>query len=135
MTDSTGSTTPPEWYTNPPAWLSNPPAHQAPYSPPNQGQSHGTNDQDLITAIRAMPEQVVSALREAIQGAQQARPPEGSTGAPAGQAASSTPAADSSTGGSTQTGTGTGTGTATGAGEEAPKTQLTFADRWFANNL
>lgn len=131
MTDPTGSTTPPEWYTTPPAWLSNPPTHQAPYSPPNQGQSHGSNDQDLITAIRAMPEQVVSALREAIQGAQQARPPEGSTGAPAGQAAASTSAADSSATGSPPTATGTGTG----SGEEAPKTQLTFADRWFANNL
>jgi hypothetical protein len=130
MTESTGSTTPPEWYTNPPAWLTSPPAHQQAAPPAHQAPystgQHGSNDQDLITAIRAMPEQVVSALREAIQGAQQAQP--STTGAPAAQGASSTPAA-------TQTGTGTGTGTGAATGEEPPKEQVTFADRWFSNKL
>lgn len=83
MSESTGSPQPPEWYTKPPAWLTDPPQQRRGrdirygadddddrgYRRPRRDR----DDEDLVTAIRAMPEQVVSALREAIQGAQQSQ--------------------------------------------------------------
>lgn len=80
MSESTGSSQPPEWYTKPPAWLTDPPARRDRYRDDDRddyrdrGRSRrDRDDEDLVTAIRAMPEQVVSALREAIQGAQQSQ--------------------------------------------------------------
>lgn len=80
MSESTGSSQPPEWYTKPPAWLTDPPPRRDRYRDDDRddyrdrGRSRrDRDDEDLVTAIRAMPEQVVSALREAIQGAQQSQ--------------------------------------------------------------
>jgi hypothetical protein len=71
MTEQTGTNAPPEWYTKPPEWLTRPPQQTAP--PPQQQQpppqQHGNNN-DLITAVNALPERVVNALRDAIQSAQ-----------------------------------------------------------------
>jgi len=68
MTESTGTNTPPEWYTKPPAWMTQPPASQQQTTPPPAAPP--SNNSDLITAVNAMPERVVNALREAIQAAQ-----------------------------------------------------------------
>lgn len=123
MTEQTGQTSPPEWYTKPPAWLTDPPARRDPYPPDDRGRGGSSNDQELITAIRAMPEQVVSALREAIQGAQQQQRPPDPPQQQTGQQQQGT-AAGSSTSGPPQQ-----------QGEETPREKLTFADRWFANQL
>lgn len=57
---------PPEWLKNPPSWWNQRPQPQQPqYAPPRDPNA------DLITAVNGMPERVVNALREAIQGAQQ----------------------------------------------------------------
>lgn len=55
----------PEWYRTPPAWLRNPPPAATPPA------ATGGNSGDLVTAINAMPERVVNALTDAINGAQQ----------------------------------------------------------------
>jgi Sec-independent protein translocase protein TatA len=54
----------PEWYKNPPSWWNQ--QRQQPqqqYTPPAPGPSNN----DLFTAIKGLPEQVVNAIREATQ--------------------------------------------------------------------
>lgn len=121
MTEQTGQTGPPEWWTKPPEWLTRGPASAPPAGRPASYDA-GRQDQELLTAIRAMPEQVVASLKEAIQGAQSAgsqqqAPPAQQQQAPpaqqsAGQQQQSDPPKDN-----------------------PPATQKSFADRWFDNAL
>ena len=120
MTEQTGSTQPPEWYTNPPTWLQQPPARRRDRDDDRddyRDRDRGRNDvRDLETAIRGMPEAVVSALKEAIQGATQQRQ-----------------VADNSTGQQKppeQQGNGEQQ-----RSDDAPREQLSFADKWFSNSL
>ena len=58
---------PPAWYTEPPAWYKNQPLQQPP--PQQQPQNTGGNTADagaVLTAIAAMPEKIVHAVREGI---------------------------------------------------------------------
>ena len=77
MTEQTGSTTPPDWYTNPPEWLRQPPPARRDRDDRDRDRDYdrrdyrGDNMRELETAIRGMPEAVVNALKEAIQGATQ----------------------------------------------------------------
>lgn len=121
MTEQTGQTTPPEWWSKPPEWMTRAPASAPPAGRPASYDA-GRQDQELLTAIRAMPEQVVSSLREAIQGAQQ--PP--AQQPPAQQPPAQQPPA--------QQGDQSG-GNAAAEKDNGPKPQKTFAERWFDNSL
>ena len=68
QTGQPANTEPPDWYKNPPAWMRPPPA-QPPYNSGNTGNN------DLVTAVNAMPERVVAAMRDAITAATQQQPP------------------------------------------------------------
>jgi hypothetical protein len=121
MTEQTGQNGPPEWYTKPPEWLS---ALRPSSTPPpsGAGYSAGRQDAELLNAVRAMPENVVNALKEAIQGAQQQG---GGQGAPqqhaqqnaAGAQQAAQPPAEQQ------------------QQETKPAGARTFADKWFDNQL
>ena len=119
MTEPTGQNAPPEWYTKPPEWLSS----LRPNTPPPSGggYSAGRQDAELLNAVRAMPENVVNALKEAIQGAQaqsgQSAPQQHAQQNTAGaqQAAQQNPPTEQQ--------------------ETKPAGNKTFADRWFDNSL
>jgi hypothetical protein len=125
MTEQTGSTQPPEWYTKPPQWLADlqqsPPGRRDRYRDDDdrdyRGRGGSSADvRELETAIRAMPEQVVSALREAIQGATQGR--------------------EQNTGGQQQNAGQQGTGQQPEQKqEETPKERLTWGERFLTNQL
>jgi hypothetical protein len=55
----------PEWYKNPPSWWNQRQERQAP--PPQNYPTPGPSNNDLLTAMQRMPEQVVNAIREATQ--------------------------------------------------------------------
>lgn len=120
MTEQTGQTQPPDWYTNPPAWLREPPARRGRDRDHDDDDDRGyrsrsgRND-ELEQAIRGMPEAVVSALKEAIQGATQQREAAGQQQQPPAQQ-QQPPAQESSSG-----------------SDATPRQQLTFADKWFGN--
>lgn len=104
----------PEWYTKPPEWWSSRPADRPPASR-TPGYGEGRQDAELLTAIRSMPEQVVGALREAIQAAnssasqQQASPPQQQQAPPEQKQEQQK--------------------------SDAPPAPKSFADRWFDNSL
>lgn len=123
MTEQTGQTGPPEWYTKPPEWLS---SLQQRQSPPASGGSYsaGRQDAELLNAVRAMPENVVNALKEAIQGASQQQGAQSAPQQHAQQnAAGAQQAAQSPPSGEQQ------------QQESKPAAARTFADRWFDNSL
>lgn len=124
MTEQTGSSQPPDWYTKPPAWLTDPPQRRDRYRDDDRddyrdrrSSRRDRDDDDLVTAIRAMPEQVVSALREAIQGATQSQ--QQNSGQQ--QQQQEPPKQQENNGG--------------GSSDDKPREQLTFADKWFSNQL
>ena len=124
MTEQTGSSQPPDWYNKPPAWLTDPPPRSRDrYRDDRDDDYRGRSwrrdrdDEDLVTAIRAMPEQVVSALKEAIQGAQQSQQSQQNSGQQE-QSKQDPPKQQDSDG-----------------GDDKPREQLSFADRWFSNQL
>jgi len=140
MTEQTGST-PPDWYTNPPEWLRNPPSRRdrdpgdsygdrdrdrRDYRDRDRDRDRGYDVRDLETAIRGMPEAVVSALKEAIQGATQQRQ---STEQNSGQQEQNSGQQNSGQQNST------GSNGAQGGADDQPGKQLTFADKWFSNSL
>lgn len=103
--------------------------------PPRVGNTGGTyeagrQDQELLTAIRSMPEQVVNALRSAIEAAtpQQTPAPQPQTQQnasgqnPTGQNSPQTPEPAAAGGTAPPTDT-------------APRAAETFADKWFGNKL
>lgn len=110
---------PPAWYNEPPEWVKTLNQRPAPSSVPPRsgGYESGRQDQEMLTAIHAMPEQVVNALREAIQAVtpQPQQQQQQQQTAPAG----SPPGEEKKDNG----------------GDSAPKSQLTFAEKWFANQL
>jgi hypothetical protein len=129
MTESTGSAQPPEWYTKPPAWLTDPPARQGRYRDDDDRDNDrgryrrgSRDDDDLATAIRAMPEQVVSALREAIQGAQQSQQQNN------GGQASNSGQQEQNSGGQQQQ-------SDPPKDDDKPREQLSWGERWMANML
>lgn len=125
--DQTG---PPTWYNEPPEWvkqLNRPAPSSAPPSSRPAGYEAGRQDQELLTAIRAMPDQVVNALRSAIEAAtptqqqQQQKPPDNQ------QQQQQTPPENQQ---QQQAPNNTGT-----AGDHPPNHGETFADKWFGNKL
>ena len=131
--DPTG---PPTWYNEPPDWVKqlNRPNNQPPVPPVRTGgYEAGRQDQELITAVRALPEQVVHALRSAIEAAtpQQQAPPvqqaaqQNSTGQQAGQNSTGQQQAPAQ-----QT-----TSEPVKTGDSPPNHGQTFADKWFGNKL
>lgn len=125
--DQTG---PPTWYNEPPEWVKQlnqrPPASAPPSSRP-PGYETGRQDQELLTAIRAMPEQVVNALRSAIEAAT----PQQQKAADPPQQQQQQNAPQSQQQGQPQ-GNGQKEGT---AGDNPPNHGETFADKWFGNKL
>jgi hypothetical protein len=121
MTEQTGQNGPPEWYTKPPEWLS---AMRQPTTPPASGggYSAGRQDAELLTAVRAMPETVVNALREAIQGANSTAQQASAQNPPAAQQQQAPPAQPPADQQQQQQ-------------ETKPTGQKSFADRWFDNSL
>lgn len=114
---------PPTWYNEPPEWVKtlnqrrDPPTSQG--RPP--GYEAGRQDQELLTAIRSMPDQVVDALKSAIQAATpQQRAPENQQQ----QKAPDPPEQQQQQGNGQQT-----------AGDRPPGHGETFADKWFAGKL
>lgn len=112
---------PPTWYSEPPEWVKQLNRPGNPPTPPTRtgGYEAGRQDQELITAVRALPEQVVHALRSAIEAAtpQQQAPPQQKP-VEQQQAANQ--------------------GTATEqpqTGDTPPNHGETFADKWFGNKL
>jgi hypothetical protein len=126
-------TEPPEWVKqlrDEPEWVKALVQRNTP--PPRAGSNPGSydagrQDQELLTAVRAMPEQVVNALKSAIEGAT-AQQPTGQQQTPPPQQQAPQQQAPN----------------ATGQQQQAPPTQQqdtppnhseTFADKWFANKL
>lgn len=120
--DQTG---PPTWYSEPPEWVKQLNRGNNQPTPPARTGSYeaGRQDQELLTAVHALPEQVVHALRSAIEAAtpQQHAPPQ-QKAEPQQQSGNQ--------------------GTAQGTTQEPPKTGdtppnhgETFADKWFGNKL
>lgn len=124
MTEQTGQNGPPEWYTKPPEWLSAMRQTNTP-PPPSGGYSAGRQDAELLTAIRAMPENVVNALKEAIQGANAA----------AGQGSAPQQHAQQNAAGAQQAAAQPPADQQQQQQENKPAAQRTFADKWFDNQL
>ena len=126
--DPTG---PPTWYNEPPDWVKqlNRPNNQPPVPPVRTGgYEAGRQDQELITAVRALPEQVVHALRSAIEAATpQQQGHQNSAGAQQ-QQQQQKPAEQ-------QTSTSGNTGEPAKTGDTPPNHGETFADKWFGNKL
>jgi hypothetical protein len=132
MTEQTGSTTPPDWYTTPPAWLQQPPARRdrddrdRDYGRDRDSRGDDARIRELETRIAGMPEAVVNALKEAIQGATQSQQSaQQQTGqqqtGQQGEAASGQQNASN--------------GQSGGEGDATPRGQLSFAEKWFSNSL
>ena len=122
MTEQTGQNQPPDWYTNPPAWLREPPARRGrdrddDHDDDRGYRSRGGRNDELEQAIAGMPEKVVSALKEAIQGATQQREA-------AGQQQQAPPPQQQQSSNEGSSGSSSG-------GDSTPRQQLTFADKWF----
>jgi hypothetical protein len=118
MTEQTGQNQPPDWYTNPPAWLREPPPARRRERDHDDDddrgyRSRGGRNDELEQAIRGMPEAVVSALKEAIQGATQQREA-------ASQQQQAPPPQQQQTSNESSSGN-----------DSTPRQQLTFADKWF----
>jgi hypothetical protein len=116
--DQTG---PPSWYNEPPEWvkrLDQRPPSSAPPVQRSSGYEAGRQDQELLTAIRAMPEQVVNALRSAIEAATPQQkapdPPQQQQQAPAQQQQAPPDNAN---------------------GDNPPNHGETFAEKWMKNKL
>jgi hypothetical protein len=126
MTEQTGQQAgqsgPPDWWTKPPEWLTNRPAASAPPAGRPASYDAGRQDQELLTAIRAMPEQVVGALKEAIQGANAAASQQPPAQQPPAQQQAAPPAQQQQDNGAQQP-------------DKPPASQMSFADRWFSNAL
>ena len=133
MTEQTGANQPPDWYRNPPEWLREPPARRGRNRDYDDDQEDSYRDRgyrrrdrdydtmrDLEQKISGMPEAVVNALKEAIQGAtqqrqsseqqQQQKPPEQQ------QSSSSDGKGDS-------------------GGDDKPGEQLTWGEKFLMNKL
>jgi hypothetical protein len=129
MTEQTGATNPPDWYTTPPAWLQQPPARRERDERERGDYRSGADEsriRDLEQKVAGMPEAVVSALKEAIQGATQSQQS-------AQQQAGQQQAGQQQPPASDQQGAGNGQGG--DDGDSTPRGQLSFADKWFSNSL
>jgi len=115
--DQTG---PPTWYSEPPEWVKQLNQRRDPPTPPARtgGYEAGRQDQELLTAVHALPEQVVHALRSAIEAAtpQQQAPPQ--------QQQQQKPAEPEQK-----------TGEPARTGDNPPNHNESFADKWFGNKL
>jgi hypothetical protein len=118
--DQTG---PPTWYNEPPEWvkqLNQRPPSSAPPSSRPPGYEAGRQDQELLTAIRSMPDQVVNALRSAIEAATpQQKAPENQQQ----QQKAPEPQQQQQQEQNNQ------------VGDNPPNHGETFADKWFGNKL
>jgi hypothetical protein len=98
--------------------------------PPRTGGNTGSydagrQDQELLTAIRAMPDQVVNALKSAIEGATAQQTPAPQQQQPPAQQQGQQPPAQQPPAQQQQN----------GQPDTPPNSQETFADRWFGNKL
>lgn len=113
---------PPTWYSEPPEWVKqlNNRGNSGPPPPPRSGgYEAGRQDQELLTAVRALPDQVVNALRSAIEAA---TPQQQATQQQQQPSQSNTPQAPEKKEETTNQDT-------------APRAGETFADKWFGNKL
>jgi hypothetical protein len=113
--DQTG---PPTWYNEPPEWVKQLNQRRDPAQPPVRTGSYeaGRQDQELLTAVHALPEQVVHALRSAIEAAtpkQTAPPPPPEQQQQQQQQTQEPPKTN----------------------DNPPNHGETFADKWFGNKL
>jgi len=113
--DQTG---PPTWYSEPPEWVKQLNQRRDPPTPPARtgGYEAGRQDQELLTAVHALPEQVVHALRSAIEAATPQAPPQ--------QQQQQKPAEPEQK-----------TGEPARTGDNPPNHNESFADKWFGNKL
>lgn len=110
---------PPAWYNEPPEWVKTLNQRPAPSSVPPRsgGYESGRQDQEMLTAIHAMPEQVVNALREAIQAV--TPQPSQQQQTPTAPPAANPPGEEKKENES----------------DSAPKSKLSFGERWMTNQL
>jgi hypothetical protein len=128
MTEQTGSQ-PPDWYRNPPDWLREPPARRDRYRDDDDDRDYRSGRRsresdtirDLEQRIAGMPEAVVNALKEAIQGATQQRQSEQQQRPPEQQQQQNSSSENSNKDGS--------------GGDDKPGEQLTWGEKFLMNKL
>jgi len=104
--------------------------------PPRTGSNPGSydagrQDQELLTAVRAMPEQVVNALKSAIEGATAQQTPQQQAAPPQQQA----PPAQQQTAGTAGTPQQAQQNSTGQAQDTPPNNRKSFGERWMENSL
>lgn len=130
MSDTPGMNNPPDWYTKPPQWLTDGPPRRGryrdddddDYRPRRRDRDRDyDNMRDLEQRIAGMPEAVVNALKEAIQGATQERQAAQNSGTPQ-------PPEQKQETSNSSTDNGKG-------GDDKPAEQLSWGERFLMNKL